>query len=320
MTKEKLQLIIPVQFTIGPRVMERLDNISEVDAMSSLLKYAQLLADKNENTAAGKFNKKEIDHVDQIIRGIIEGMTRVAVSNLSKSLPPEDLSFGLDHRSSFQPRPVMKVPGLLANRKPAIEEIFSDRTTFKLHIQETIQQELDNFGLHIYNANVRELADAPGSHYLSSLSRKAHEGATNQAKVDVAEAQSRGNVKEREHRSRQEREIAKIEAETAVQRTLRDTEKAEAEARLTTSKTEFSRDVSIAQITAERHKDLKDAELSKQVQIKLAESELERLRATDVVQASIAREAKQEAAQAKAFEVKATADASRCNQSLFEYS
>lgn len=38
-----------------------------------------------------------------------------------------------------------------------------------------------------YNANVKELQDTPGSEYFAFLSRKAHEGALNQAKVDVAE-------------------------------------------------------------------------------------------------------------------------------------
>ena len=40
----------------------------------------------------------------------------------------------------------------------------------------------DQFGLKIYNANVKELKDAPNSIYFESLSRKAHEGATNQAR------------------------------------------------------------------------------------------------------------------------------------------
>lgn len=79
MTKEKLQLVIPVQFTIGPKAVERGANISEEEAYESLLRYSQLLAAKK-----GHRNGQEIDHVDRIIRGIIEGMTRVAVSNLSE--------------------------------------------------------------------------------------------------------------------------------------------------------------------------------------------------------------------------------------------
>lgn len=45
-----------------------------------------------------------------------------------------------------------------------------------------------------YNANVKELQDTAGSEYFKFLSRKAHEGASNQAKIDVANAQMIGNI------------------------------------------------------------------------------------------------------------------------------
>ena len=47
---------------------------------------------------------------------------------------------------------------------------------------------------HSYNANVKELQDTAGSEYFTFLSRKAHEGASNQAKVDVANAMMMGNI------------------------------------------------------------------------------------------------------------------------------
>lgn len=97
----------------------------------------------------------------------------------------------------------------------------------RLHLD--IQEELQQFGLKIYNANVKELRDAPQSNYFESLSRKAHEGAINQARVDVAEAQRLGNVGEAQRLGEQEREIAKINAQTAVQKTERDSERAQAE-------------------------------------------------------------------------------------------
>ena len=45
-----------------------------------------------------------------------------------------------------------------------------------------------------YNANVKELQDTAGSEYFKFLSRKAHEGASNQAKIDVANAMMIGNI------------------------------------------------------------------------------------------------------------------------------
>jgi hypothetical protein len=108
-------------------------------------------------------NKKDASrgmHIENIVKGIIEGETRVLVSSMT------------------------------------MEEIFTEREEFKKRIFRNIQGELDQFGLKIYNANVKELRDAPNSSYFESLSRKAHEGAINQARIDVAEAQRKGNVGE----------------------------------------------------------------------------------------------------------------------------
>ena len=155
----------------------------------------------------------------------------------------------------------------------------------------------------------RELKDAPNSIYFESLSRKAHEGATNQARIDVADAQLKGNVGEAQRKGEQDRELAKINAETAVQKTERDIDRATAEATLATRKAALDRDVEIARIEAARQTEVKDEELKREVGIKRAGAEVERLRATDVVKATIAREAKQQAAEAKAYEVQAEAKA-----------
>lgn len=280
MTKEKLQFLLPVVFTVGPDINQRGANTSGEDEEAqgddhsharedrgdSLMKYAMLLANEVGNSGAEHQSK-----VADIVKGIIEGETRVLVSSMT------------------------------------MEEIFTERETFKKRIFRNIQGELDQFGLKIYNANVRELRDAPNSIYFESLSRKAHEGATNQARIDVAEAQLKGNVGEARRHGEQEREIAKINAETAVQKTERDIERAAAEATLSTRKTALSRDVDIARIEAKRATESKDEDLKKEVEVKRAAAEMERLRASDVVKASIAREAKQQAADAKAYEV--TADA-----------
>jgi flotillin len=191
-----------------------------------------------------------------------------------------------------------------------MEEIFTEREQFKKRIYHNIQSELDQFGLKIYNANVKELTDAPNSNYFATLSRKAHEGASNQARVDVAEAQWHGNVGEAERQGRQNREIAKIHAETAILKTERDTEKSQAEALLATRKAAFDRDVNIAKIEASRAVEVKDEQLRKEVESLRAATEIERLRATDVVKATILRESQQQASDSRAYETekKASAD------------
>ncbi|GAP83885.2 putative flotillin domain-containing protein [Rosellinia necatrix] len=278
MTKEKLQFLLPVVFTIGPDVNARGANSRSItearggehandeDRGDALMKYAMLLADSSEN-------QKGTQYLEGIVKGIIEGETRVLVSSMT------------------------------------MEEIFTEREEFKRRIFRNIQGELDQFGLKIYNANVKELKDAVGSTYFQSLSQKAHEGATNQARIDVADAQLRGNVGEADRRGQQERQIAKINAETAVQKTDRDIERATAEANLATQKTNLQRDVDISRIQASRATESKDEDLKRDVEVKRAAAELERLRARDVVRATIDREAKQQAADAKAYEIEAEAKA-----------
>lgn len=297
MTKEKLQFLLPVVFTVGPDVNQRGANTRDghpdhepayhgalsdgtpagdhhahderrEDQGDSLMKYTMLLAD-----SGAKKGVNDRQFLENIVKGIIEGETRVLVSSMT------------------------------------MEEIFTEREEFKRRIFRNIQSELGQFGLKIYNANVKELKDAPNSNYFESLSRKAHEGATNQARIDVAEAQLRGNVGEAKRKGEQERDIAKIHAETAVQKTQRDIERASAEAVLATRKTELDRDVGIARIAATRKTEAQDEELKREVQIKRAAAEMERLRATDVVKATIARESKQQAADARAYEIEVDARA-----------
>lgn len=286
MTIEKLQFALPVVFTVGPDVNQRgantRDPVDEDDVETighredrgdALMKYAMLLAASDSNSGKSERRLEQRTHVANIVKGIIEGETRVIVSSMT------------------------------------MEEIFTEREVFKKRIFRNIQGELDQFGLKIWNSNVKELKDAPNSNYFESLSRKAHEGATNQARIDVAEAQLKGNVGESQRKGEQEREIAKINAETAVAKTERDIERAQAEAHLDTKRTGLTRDVDIAKITAQRTLESKDEDLKREVELKRAGAEIERLRATDVVKATIARESKQQAADASAYEVEADARA-----------
>lgn len=67
MTTEKLQFSLPAVFTIGP------DN-----EMGALKKYALLLSE-----ATGDISSGDRSHVHDIVRGIIEGETRVIVSRMT---------------------------------------------------------------------------------------------------------------------------------------------------------------------------------------------------------------------------------------------
>ena len=224
MTIEKLQFSLPAVFTIGPG-----------DEHEKLIKYAKILTGRPGERDAKREAATGRNHVQDIVKGIIEGETRVIVSGMT------------------------------------MEEIFKERQLFKNKVIENVQAELDQFGLRIYNANVKELQDTAGSEYFKFLSRKAHEGASNQAKVDVANACMKGEIGEAEKRGKTKQEISKIDAETAVLETKRKSEKATADAELATTQTKLNMGISLAKITATRQAEAKDAELQRTVELKRAE-------------------------------------------------
>ncbi|KAI7264834.1 hypothetical protein KC335_g9110, partial [Hortaea werneckii] len=127
MTSEKLQFSLPAVFTIGSD-----------DTPDALQKYAVLLTGDsdgqvrtpNQSISTGR------NHVQDIVKGIIEGETRSIVSNLT------------------------------------MEELFNNRRLFKAQVTVGVQKELDQFGLRIYNANVKELQDMGDSKYFESLAKK----------------------------------------------------------------------------------------------------------------------------------------------------
>ncbi|SMR56149.1 unnamed protein product [Zymoseptoria tritici ST99CH_3D1] len=271
MTSEKLQFSLPAVFTIGPD-----------DTVGSLMKYAVLLTGDSDGRvptgAKGGMVATGRNHVQDIVKGIIEGETRSIVSNMT------------------------------------MEELFNNRRIFKAQVIECVQKELDQFGLRIYNANVKELQDLGESKYFQSLAQKAHEGAQSQAQVDVANARMIGKVGQAEKEGEAKQEIAKIDAKTAVLETERKVEKANADQKLKTREILISRDLKLEQIAAQRAAEQKDAELQKNVEQKRAEMELERLRATTVTQAKIAKESSQQKADADLYTQEKKADAAKYNQ------
>ena len=268
MSIEKLQFALPAVFTIGPE--------NKPDALK---KYALLLSgaaeglkNKAPSSKGGVIIPTQRTHVQEIVKGIIEGETRVIVSSMT------------------------------------MEEIFKERQVFKQKVIESVQKELDQFGLCIYNANVKELQDTPGSEYFAFLSRKAHEGASNQARIDVAEARMRGEIGEAAKKGHTKQEISKIDAETAVLETKRKSEKAQADAELTNRQTELDMGIQLAQIKAKRAAESRDAELQKELETKKAATELERLRARDLVKSKIAKETTEQEADASYYRETKSAD------------
>jgi flotillin len=79
-----------------------------------------------------------------------------------------------------------------------------------------VQLELNQFGLLIYNANIKQLVDIKGTEYFSFLGQKGQQTAANQAKVDVAEARYKGDTGAKERQGATLMNAAKVDADTAM--------------------------------------------------------------------------------------------------------
>ena len=208
MSAEKLPFILPAVFTIGPKITATgAEESDRKELEEQLLLYAKLIAPLDNRS----------NHVHEMVRGVIEGETRVLAAELT------------------------------------MEEIFKGTKTFKEKVFNRVQLELNQFGLVIYNANVKQLVDVPGHEYFSYLGQKTQQEAVNQAKVDVAEARMKGEVgaKEREGMTRQN--AAKVDAETKVYTVKRQGEGSKEEARVQSEVQVFrnEREAEVAETNAE---------------------------------------------------------------------
>ncbi|KAK8554335.1 hypothetical protein V6N13_073224 [Hibiscus sabdariffa] len=213
------------------------------------------------------------NHVKELVQGIIEGETRVLAASMT------------------------------------MEEIFRGTKEFKLEVFDKVQLELNQFGLLIYNANVKQLVDVPGHEYFSYLGQKTQMEAANQAKVDVAEAKMKGEIGAKLREGQTLQNAAKIDADTKIISTQRqgegkkeeirvktevkvyenqrEAELAEANADLAKKKAGWAKEAQVAEVEASKAVALREAELQREVERMNALTRTEKLKAEFLSQASV---------------------------------
>jgi len=232
---------------------------------------------KNDIESLTKFSRyllnQDNEETNGLIRGIIEGETR----------------------------------SLAANQ--AIEDIFAARGAFKNDIVKSVQTQLDQYGLDIYNANVEELRDSDTSNYFKSLSQRIKAEAENLAKVQVAEQNKIGNVgsKEREGETRQQ--VATIEASAALVENSRQQDIIKSSAELEKIRAEQDLIIAQAKIRAEQEALSLKMTLERDVESKRLEMETERQRAEELSKARVQAEKSIKEAQGDADSRKIRAEA-----------
>ncbi|KAG5244414.1 flotillin protein [Salix suchowensis] len=217
-------------------------------------------------------------HVKELVQGIIEGETRVLAASMT------------------------------------MEEIFRGTKDFKQEVFGKVQLELNQFGLLIYNANVKQLVDVPGHEYFSYLGQKTQMEAANQARIDVAEAKMKGEIGSKLRAGRTQQNAAKVDAETKIISTQRqgdgkkeeikvmtevkiyenhrEAEVAEANADLAKKKAGWSMEAQVAEVEATKAVSLRDAELQIEVERMNALTRTEKLKAELLSKASVEYETK----------------------------
>ncbi|KAL1224252.1 Flotillin-like protein 2 [Cardamine amara subsp. amara] len=221
---------------------------------------------------------KESNHVNELVEGVIEGETRVLAAAMT------------------------------------MEEIFRGTKEFKKEVFDKVQLELDQFGLVIYNANVKQLVDVPGHEYFSYLGQKTQMEAANQARIDVAEAKMKGEIGSKERTGLTLQNAAKIDAESkiiAMQRqgegtkeeikvksevkvfeNQKEADVAKANAELAMKKAAWTKDAKVAEVEATKAVALREAELQTQVEKMNALTRTEKLKAEFLSKASVEYETK----------------------------
>ncbi|XP_031103909.1 flotillin-like protein 4 [Ipomoea triloba] len=234
-------------------------------------------------------------HVKELVQGIIEGETRVLAASMT------------------------------------MEEIFRGTKEFKQEVFEKVQLELNQFGLLIYNANVKQLVDVPGHEYFSYLGQKTQMEAANQAKIDVAEARMKGEIGSKSREGQTLQNAARIDAETKIISTqrqgegkkeeikvkteikifenLREAEVAEANADLAKKKAGWAKEAEVAEVEAKKAVALRDAELQKEVERMNALTVTEKLKAEFLSKASVEYETKVQEANWELYKKQKAAEA-----------
>ncbi|XP_057522844.1 flotillin-like protein 4 [Amaranthus tricolor] len=234
-------------------------------------------------------------HVEELVQGVIEGETRVLAASMT------------------------------------MEEVFSGAKKFKQEVFDKVQLELDQFGLVIYNANIKQLVDIPGHEYFSYLGQKTQMEAANQAKIDVAEARKKGEIGAKLREGETLQNASKIDAETkiiSVQRTGqakkeeikigaevqiyengRIAEVAEANAELAMKKAGWTKDAQVAQVEADKAVKLREAELQREVERMNAMTQTEKLKAEFLSKASVEYETKVQEANWELYQQQKSAEA-----------
>lgn len=151
-----------------------------------------------------------------------------------------------------------------------IEQINQDRESFLFAIKNHIDPELKKVGLALINVNITDITDE--SHYIESIGKKAAALAVNQAKIDVAEAERRGESGRADAEKERRISVATYNAQAVEGENEAQARIASFNADLAQKKAEYTTKAEVAEQTAYAH-----------IQHAKAQAEIKRLEAEQIV-------------------------------------
>ncbi len=155
-----------------------------------------------------------------------------------------------------------------------IEEINQDRERFLEAIKNNIDPELKKVGLTLINVNITDITDESG--YIESIGKKAAATAVNQAKIDVAEEEKKGEIGKAEADKERRISVAKYNAEAV-----------EGENTAKASIAKFDADLAEQEAEAQRRGQVAEQKAEGSIQEERANAEKRRLEAEEIVQREI---------------------------------
>ena len=186
-----------------------------------------------------------------------------------------------------------------------IEEINQDRERFLEEIKNHLVPELHKVGLTLLNVNITDIHDESG--YIESIGKKSIAIAVNQAKIDVAEQEKRGEIGKAEAEKQQRIEVSAYNA-TAV------TGENEAKAHIAFTNSQLAQ----KQAEADQRAHISQQESFAAVQKAKSFAEISRLEAEQIIPREIEKRKIEILAQAEAqkriIEAKAQADSLRAQK------
>ncbi|AYV85614.1 MAG: hypothetical protein Satyrvirus26_3 [Satyrvirus sp.] len=190
-----------------------------------------------------------------------------------------------------------------------IHQIFSDKNAFKEKVVNKVQEDLDQFGLKIHNANIEEMHDTKGNFYFENLKRKALENANTESRVAVSEAKKEGDIGEKKREVITRKEQSVLEADAKQTETQQNQKMSDYKRELAITMTQNMQQEELVKIDAHKMTETKRIDVESELNERKQRQELERLRTEQVIQATAEAEAIIKKAEADAGATKIKADA-----------